>query len=954
MIPWIGDFAEDSTVYHYFNTFDSNDPANSVTMTTLVDSDLYVYKDGNTTEAVTDGATVAVNFDSRTGIHLLTIDTSADAFYATGSDYMVMIEGATVDGGNITAAIFTFSIENRYPSTQTDLLLTDTEAVLADTEAATGVITDTEAIIADTETLTTDWNNGGRLDLILDAVLVDTEAVIVDTEAAITERSTLLTDTEAVLTDTEGNVGVLADTETLTTDWNNGGRLDLILDAVLVDTEAATGVITDTEAIIADTEAAITERSTLLTDTEAILSDTEALGAGSGLTALATGTAQSGTASTIVLAAAAAFADNVLNGNIIKIHTGTGAGQSRLITSNTLADDTCNVTPNWTTNPSSDSQYEIVEGAANVTAVSLTAQTAGDIIADTEAVLTDTETIATAITDTEAILADTETLTTDWNDGGRLDLILDIIAADTTTDIPALIATAQADLDTITDTDGVILGAAGVDLIWDEVVNGGAHNTQNSTGRRLRELRESGFYTDGFIYIDTVNGAADSTDYEAGTEVNPTNSIANANTIAASLGLSKFKIIPGSTITLAASQQNQVFEGHSWTLAFGSQNIDGSTFIGAEVSGIATNTAGSQYILNCNLGAVTLPGDTHVIGCGLSGTQTMGEPGDYFYDNCHSAIAGSGSVTIDFNTPATETNLNVRHHSGGWTVANMGAGAGTCNASFEGNGQIVWAASCAATSNASIRGNWSITDNASGAVTETLDDNQTGVDAILVDTEAATGVITDTEAIIADTEATLTDTEAAITERSTLLTDTEAVLVDTEAAAPVLADTEAIITDTEAVLADTEAATAVITDTEAILVDTEAAAPVLTDTEAILTDTGTTIPALLPAALVGGRIDANVGAISGDATAADNLEASTETNALITGSAVTGTLSTTQATSDLTGYADDQLIGRVIIFRTGNAAGEATDITDYASASGLLTFTALTTAPANGDAFVIV
>jgi hypothetical protein len=33
------------------------------------------------------------------------------------------------------------------------------------------------------------------------------------------------------------------------------------------------------------------------------------------------------------------------------------------------------------------------------------------------------------------------------------------------------------------------------------------------------------------------------------------------------------------------------------------------------------------------------------------------------------------------------------------------------------------------------------------------------------------------------------------------------------------------------------------------------------------------IQARLPAALVGGRIDANVGAISGDATAADNLEA---------------------------------------------------------------------------------
>lgn len=46
---------------------------------------------------------------------------------------------------------------------------------------------------------------------------------------------------------------------------------------------------------------------------------------------------------------------------------------------------------------------------------------------------------------------------TDWINGGRLDLIIDIIAADTTTDIPALIATAQSDLDIITGAAGVVI-----------------------------------------------------------------------------------------------------------------------------------------------------------------------------------------------------------------------------------------------------------------------------------------------------------------------------------------------------------------------------------------------------------------------------------------------------------------------------------------------------------------
>lgn len=74
---------------------------------------------------------------------------------------------------------------------------------------------------------------------------------------------------------------------------------------------------------------------------------------------------------------------------------------------------------------------------------------------------------------------------------------------------------------------------------------------------------------------------------------------------------------------------------------------------------------------------------------------------------------------------------------------------------------------------------------------------------------------------------------------------------------------------------------------------------------------------------------------------------------IITGTAATGTLSTTQCTSSLTGYTDDQLIGRIITFTAGPADGESSDINDYASASGLITFTAMTLASENGNAFKI-
>jgi len=44
----------------------------------------------------------------------------------------------------------------------------------------------------------------------------------------------------------------------------------------------------------------------------------------------------------------------------------------------------------------------------------------------------------------------------------------------------------------------------------------------------------------------------------------------------------------------------------------------------------------------------------------------------------------------------------------------------------------------------------------------------------------------------------------------------------------------------------------------------------------------------------------------------------------------------------------------VIIATSGDAEGERKAITDYASASGLLTFDAMTTAMANGDTFKVV
>lgn len=75
---------------------------------------------------------------------------------------------------------------------------------------------------------------------------------------------------------------------------------------------------------------------------------------------------------------------------------------------------------------------------------------------------------------------------------------------------------------------------------------------------------------------------------------------------------------------------------------------------------------------------------------------------------------------------------------------------------------------------------------------------------------------------------------------------------------------------------------------------------------------------------------------------------------IVVGAAETGTLSTTQMTSDLTEATDDHYIGRTILWTSGALVNQATDITDYEGTNGLLTFTATTEAPSNGDAFIII
>jgi hypothetical protein len=111
---YMGDYDLTETVHIPFNTFSSNDPSASVTVTDLALGDIEIHKDGSATQRASDsGVTVDIDFDSITGNHMVHIDLSDnddDGFYAAGSRYQVRLEGITVDAATLNVWIGTFSI----------------------------------------------------------------------------------------------------------------------------------------------------------------------------------------------------------------------------------------------------------------------------------------------------------------------------------------------------------------------------------------------------------------------------------------------------------------------------------------------------------------------------------------------------------------------------------------------------------------------------------------------------------------------------------------------------------------------------------------------------------------------------------------------------------------------------------------------------------------------------
>jgi hypothetical protein len=228
-------------------------------------------------------------------------------------------------------------------------------------------------------------------------------------------------------------------------------------------------------------------------------------------------------------------------------------------------------------------------------------------------------------------------------------------------------------------------------------------------------VRRSVGYADGAIWIDTNASNTNTESYVDGTADNPVSTWAAALTLSGNLNIIRFRIKNRSSITLTGNSDNYTLIGDNWTLALGGQSIAQAHFHGADVSGTGTGATEPSFT-DCHIDNVTLP-PSHLSFCGLEATFTIGTAGTFFFDRCHSGVAGTSNPILNFGGALNASDINIRGYSGGIEIQNMGAGSGSYNMSLEGHGQLIINANCSATSTVAIRGHFTITDNAGGAVT---------------------------------------------------------------------------------------------------------------------------------------------------------------------------------------------------------------------------------------------
>jgi len=295
----------------------------------------------------------------------------------------------------------------------------------------------------------------------------------------------------------------------------------------------------------------------------------------------------------------------------------------------------------------------------------------------------------------------------------------------------------------------VATGANGFEIgkVYDVYLSAGTVDSVSVVGEKVYEFTvgvdKAKLYA-GYMgskgYGICVNDAAANTDTDLGTDGtfdNPVSTLAAARTLADALGVKRYYLTT-SDFTLAATHEDWDFVGEGEFLTniinLGTQDVDRSHFHNLSIEGTQGGTE-RIYTTHCALqdpGA----GDTtlHVFAqhCGIVDRIQLDTSADNVLDLCYSLVAGSSAPVIEAS--GVGGTIALRHYSGGIEFESLSA---THNVSVEGDGQVIFAASCNIAASVSLRGLMTITDNTAGMSSLTQD---AVVNMLKINTEADTAI----------------------------------------------------------------------------------------------------------------------------------------------------------------------------------------------------------------------
>lgn len=742
----LGDVPVDDTLYCPFDTYGSN--RESVTITGLAVTDIEIYKNGVATTRASDNGyalldTDGIDFDGAVGLHGFSVDLSnnSDAgFYVAGSTYWINVNAITVDSqtvrftyhftigkllrpttagrtldadanGRVDLGAWLGTVVTLSDGNKPDVNINEFDADVIDAAAfaANALVAATfatDSITADA--LAADAVTEIQSGLAMAAKLLAYVQLMARRDTAIeTDNSTELAEMNA----DEGSGGgsyanvqhsqeatvVRGDQAWLTgagsgatqsytedTNWtrtigdNDGGAAS---DTVSVDgntfstgeVNSGTFIQVDVEFTIVSGESADTLdvwgnynggashsiRVMALDTVSALYEDIGSMESEVGVSKHRFGFSPGHTDGTSVKVRF----QHAAGGGVVAHAFHVDKAQVNTITPATPAPSAESIVDEWET----QSQADPTGFHVNVKEVNGTAQTANDNGADINAILVDTGEIGTA--------------------GAGL------------TDLGGMSTAMKAEVN------------AEVDGALNTAIPGSP--TANSINERIVAIDDIVPYMPAAIYINTPTGAAGTTKGTHGTRANPVNSVADAVTLAAAVGVNEYRLLGASSIILTTPHVNWAFYGQN----------------GAVVDvGTGINTSGAHF--EC----LTLTGDmdgndttqrfckfqslTNFIAdatfCLLIDNVTE-SAGDHYWLLCASGVAGTGTPYID----ADGDDVNARNnHLRGWLGGvEIRTHTSTDLTSFDcPAGQIVVAASGTGGTIA-MRGNINITDNASGAVT---------------------------------------------------------------------------------------------------------------------------------------------------------------------------------------------------------------------------------------------